>query len=304
LNPFIFEFLVSHSEFPDESHGRRKPAVIFCTQPVSLGKRVHIPRELFSFCRARISSLRDVDPSPRHSSSRYQPMQGRTTMAQAATAQDKTACLSATDLTPAQQVAVKGGVVAYLTVEGAAKASAFYAKAFGAEEQFRYPADEQGRTCHIHLYVNNASVMLCDPFPEFGCGFENRGAAGAENVLGRPLRSAARSLRRDVVHGRARLIRLEMNAARRREEGAMICCTLLTASVAGLLPPATFATSRWHTFALLTVAVVLAVLLTVHASHYIARAALNERSLLAEIAAQPLCSGAPLKEKQKSRRAT
>lgn len=93
-------------------------------------------------------------------------------MAQAATAQDKTACLSATDLTPAQQVAVKGGVVAYLTVEGAAKASAFYAKAFGAEEQFRYPADEQGRTCHIHLYINNASVMLCDPFPEFGCGFE------------------------------------------------------------------------------------------------------------------------------------
>lgn len=93
-------------------------------------------------------------------------------MAQSATAQDAGTCPAGMDLPPAQQVAVKGGVVAYLTVEGAAKASEFYARAFGAEEQYRFPGDEQGRTCHIHLYMNDASVMLSDPFPEFGCGYE------------------------------------------------------------------------------------------------------------------------------------
>jgi len=70
--------------------------------------------------------------------------------------------------TPAQQVPVKGGVIAYLTVSGADKAAAFYAKAFGAEEQFRYPLDDKGRTMHIHLYINGSSVMLCDAFPEYG----------------------------------------------------------------------------------------------------------------------------------------
>ena len=66
----------------------------------------------------------------------------------------------------------KGGVVAYLTVEGALKASEFYQKAFGAEQVGFYPPDEQGRTMHVHLYVNGSSVMLSDPYPEHGCGYE------------------------------------------------------------------------------------------------------------------------------------
>jgi PhnB protein len=70
--------------------------------------------------------------------------------------------------TPAQQVPVKGGVIAYMTVSNASKAAEFYAKAFGAEEQFRYPVDEKGRTMHIHLYINGSSVMLSDAFPEYG----------------------------------------------------------------------------------------------------------------------------------------
>lgn len=93
-------------------------------------------------------------------------------MAQTATVQDTTSSPATDGPAPAQQIAVKGGVVAYLTVADASKASAFYAKAFGAQEQFRYPQDEQGRTCHIHLYINGNSVMLSDPFPEFGCGHE------------------------------------------------------------------------------------------------------------------------------------
>lgn len=64
--------------------------------------------------------------------------------------------------------ATRGGVVPYLTVGGASKASEFYQKAFGATEVFRHPVDEQGRTMHIHLYINGSSVMLSDAYPEYG----------------------------------------------------------------------------------------------------------------------------------------
>ncbi|UUP16253.1 VOC family protein [Nitratireductor thuwali] len=66
----------------------------------------------------------------------------------------------------------KGGVVAYLSVDGAAKAAEFYAKAFGAEQVFAYPPDEKGRTMHVHLYINGSSVMLSDFYPEHGHAFE------------------------------------------------------------------------------------------------------------------------------------
>jgi PhnB protein len=61
-----------------------------------------------------------------------------------------------------------GGVVPYLTVGGAVKAAEFYARAFGATEVARHPPDEQGRTMHVHLHVNGGSLMLSDPFPEYG----------------------------------------------------------------------------------------------------------------------------------------
>ncbi|WP_188611500.1 VOC family protein [Chelatococcus reniformis] len=67
---------------------------------------------------------------------------------------------------------VRGGVAPYLCVEGADKAASFYKKAFGAEEAFRQPLDEQGRTMHIHLYVNGGSVMLSDPYPDHGHPFK------------------------------------------------------------------------------------------------------------------------------------
>ena len=35
-------------------------------------------------------------------------------------------------------------------------------------EHFRVPVDEQGRTMHVHLYVNNSSLMLSDAYPEHG----------------------------------------------------------------------------------------------------------------------------------------
>ena len=62
----------------------------------------------------------------------------------------------------------KGGLVAYLTIDGTDNASAFYQNAFGAEEVFAYPPDEKGRTMHRHLYINGSSLMLSDGYPEHG----------------------------------------------------------------------------------------------------------------------------------------
>ncbi|MET0499807.1 MAG: glyoxalase/bleomycin resistance/extradiol dioxygenase family protein [Steroidobacteraceae bacterium] len=63
---------------------------------------------------------------------------------------------------------VLSGLVPYLTVSSASGASAFYQKAFGATEAARHPLDEKGRTMHIHLYINGASLMLSDAYPEHG----------------------------------------------------------------------------------------------------------------------------------------
>jgi uncharacterized glyoxalase superfamily protein PhnB len=62
----------------------------------------------------------------------------------------------------------KGGLVAYLNVDGAVAAAEFYKKAFGAVVAAQHPVDDQGRTMHIHLYVNGSSLMLSDFFPEHG----------------------------------------------------------------------------------------------------------------------------------------
>lgn len=66
------------------------------------------------------------------------------------------------------QVETKGGVVAYLAIDGAVKAAEFYKQAFGATVAFQHPVDDRGRTMHIHLYVNASSVMLGDFYPEHG----------------------------------------------------------------------------------------------------------------------------------------
>lgn len=85
----------------------------------------------------------------------------------------KTATKTKPATNPAAQPEVLGGVVPYLQVRDASAAAAFYTRAFGAEEVFRQPPDEQGRTMHIHLHINGGSVMLCDPFPEHGCGLKD-----------------------------------------------------------------------------------------------------------------------------------
>lgn len=60
------------------------------------------------------------------------------------------------------------GVIPYFNVDGAAKASEFYQKAFSGKELSRMPAQDGQRLMHCHLEINGGSVMICDAFPEFG----------------------------------------------------------------------------------------------------------------------------------------
>ena len=62
----------------------------------------------------------------------------------------------------------KGGLVTYLQVDGAMKAADFYQRAFGAEVAAAHPVDDQGRTMHVHLYINGSSLMMGDAYPEHG----------------------------------------------------------------------------------------------------------------------------------------
>jgi PhnB protein len=76
--------------------------------------------------------------------------------------------MTETNKTPTSAMPVRGGVVAYLQVDGAMKAAEFYRRAFGAEVVAAHPVDEKGRTMHVHLYINGTSVMLGDAYPEHG----------------------------------------------------------------------------------------------------------------------------------------
>jgi PhnB protein len=64
------------------------------------------------------------------------------------------------------------GVTPYINVEGAAEASAFYQRAFAAQELFRLPAEDGKRLMHCHLVINGGPLLMADAFPEHGYGFE------------------------------------------------------------------------------------------------------------------------------------
>jgi len=57
-------------------------------------------------------------------------------------------------------------VTPYLTVKGAAKAIAFYKKAFGAEEAFRMDMPD-GKVGHAELRIGGAAIMLHDEMPDW-----------------------------------------------------------------------------------------------------------------------------------------
>lgn len=76
--------------------------------------------------------------------------------------------MSSTETQPAPMAPPKGGLVAYLQIDGAVAAAKFYEKAFGAEIAAMNPPDDQGRTMHVHLYINGSSLMLSDFYPDHG----------------------------------------------------------------------------------------------------------------------------------------
>jgi PhnB protein len=56
-------------------------------------------------------------------------------------------------------------VTPYLIVHDAAGALAFYQKAFGAKELFRFPMPD-GKIGHAEIKIGNSPIMLADEFPQ------------------------------------------------------------------------------------------------------------------------------------------
>jgi PhnB protein len=79
-----------------------------------------------------------------------------------------------------EQSGPANGVTAYLTIRDGRgqEAAAFYARAFGAQELFRHPAEDGKRLMHCSLMINGGPVMLSDDFPEMRGGAASPEPAG------------------------------------------------------------------------------------------------------------------------------
>jgi PhnB protein len=58
-------------------------------------------------------------------------------------------------------------ITAHIVVQGAERAAAFYADAFGAEELRRIPTPD-GRLMSVQLRIGDSELHLADEFPEMG----------------------------------------------------------------------------------------------------------------------------------------
>lgn len=74
--------------------------------------------------------------------------------------------------------AVPVGVYPYLSIVGGEAALKFYAKAFGATEEFRMMAEDGQRIMHARFRVNGAAILMSDDFPEYRGGGEAPAPAG------------------------------------------------------------------------------------------------------------------------------
>jgi PhnB protein len=71
-------------------------------------------------------------------------------------------------------------VTAHLIVPDAARAIAFYIRAFGARELYRL-VEPGGKIGHAELMIGNSRLMICDEYPDFG-------ALGAATIGGSPVK--------------------------------------------------------------------------------------------------------------------
>lgn len=74
--------------------------------------------------------------------------------------------------------AIPPGVYPYLSVTGGKAALEFYARAFGATEEFRAYGEDGERIMHARFRVNGNAILLSDDFPEFRGGTPAPPAAG------------------------------------------------------------------------------------------------------------------------------
>jgi len=73
-------------------------------------------------------------------------------------------------------------VTAYLVVDDAARALAFYAAAFGSTELFRLPMGD--KIGHAEIMIGDTHLMLADEFPDMGAlGPNKRGGPTASFVI-------------------------------------------------------------------------------------------------------------------------
>ena len=72
-------------------------------------------------------------------------------------------------------------VTPYLIIKGASDAIAYYTKAFGATELFRFPAPD-GRIGHAEIKIGDSVIMVADEYPEMGYGYSSPQTVGGSSV--------------------------------------------------------------------------------------------------------------------------
>ena len=70
----------------------------------------------------------------------------------------------------------------HLVVDGAERAIAFYKRAFGAVEKFRFNHPGDKRIGHAHLQIGDSALFLADSFPEYGGGCRTPAQLGGSPV--------------------------------------------------------------------------------------------------------------------------
>lgn len=72
-------------------------------------------------------------------------------------------------------------ITAYLCIDGASDAIAFYKRAFGAKERLRMDAPG-GKVGHAELVIGDSAVMLADEFPEMNFRGPKKGEGTSVNM--------------------------------------------------------------------------------------------------------------------------
>jgi uncharacterized glyoxalase superfamily protein PhnB len=112
----------------------------------------------------------------------------------------------------------------HLTARGTAEASAWYQKAFGAEELTRLVVPD-GRLIHVQLRIGTLTLMLADEFPEL----ESFGPQHFGGTYGAVYLHTRHSTHRD--HAR------EVRARRRRHDGRAYGIVTVAGDTACSAPP-------------------------------------------------------------------